>query len=208
MKRSIALLLLGAPAAAFGFAPSPLQPGSQSSSSSALSMARRGKGLSGVGGDKRSKPQSIAGSEPSQGATAKSNWAQTTIPSISSLPQEKDSVQLVETNVPSLVDKNTNPAGAVSIVNHGDKTYCFSSSCASCKIPLAKAAVLDGNDETGDDARLQCDFCGATYNLRTGEPVTKEGGKLMGFLFSKSKDVPLPVYGLGVQGGKVFINVS
>jgi len=190
----------------FGFAPAPLPQSLPSSSS--LSMAKRGKGLSvSGGGNKLSKPKSIEGSEPARASTAKANWAQTSIPSIGSLPKEKDSVQLVETNVASLMDKGTNPTGAVSIVNHADKTYCFSSSCASCKIPLAKAAVLDGNDETGDDARLQCDFCGATYNLRTGAPVKKEGGKMLGFLFSKSENVPLPVYPLGEQGGKVFINV-
>jgi len=106
-----------------------------------------------------------------------------------------------------LINKQTNPTGAVSIVNYKDKTYCFSSACASCKIPLTKGKVLDATEDTGDDARLQCDFCGATYNLRTGSPVQKEGGKLLGFLFSKGDTVQLPVYGLGEQGGKVFINV-
>ena len=127
--------------------------------------------------------------------------------SIQSLPQEKNEVKVIDTNVPSLINKQTNPTGAVSIVNYNDKTYCFSSSCASCKIPLTKAKVLGANEETDDDARIQCDFCGATYNLRTGEPVQKEGGKLLGFLFSKTESVELPVYGLGEQGGKVFINV-
>merc|ERR1712127_1078669 len=150
------------------------------------------------------KPKSIEGAQPTEG---KANWAKTTIPSIKSLPKEKNAVNLVDTNVPALINKQTNPTGAVSIVNYESKTYCVSSSCASCKIPLTKAKVLDANEETGDDARLQCDFCGATYNLRTGEPVQKEGGKLLGFLFNKSDDVPLPVYGLGEQGGKVFINV-
>lgn len=206
MKRSIALFLLGAPVA-FGFAPSPHT--QCPSSPSSLSMAKRGRGLSAPGGSKLSKPKSISGSEPgqTQASAPKANWAQTSISSIDSLPKEKDTVRLVDTEVASLINKQTNPNGAVSIVNHEDKTYCFSSSCASCKIPLAKAAVLDGNDETGDDARLQCDFCGATYNLRTGEPVKKEGGKIFGFLFSKSEDTPLPVYGLGERGGKVFINV-
>lgn len=205
MKRSIAIVLIGA-TAAFGFAPAPLsQP---SPSSSALYMAKRGKGLSGVGGsNKMSKPKSIEGSETAQ-AAAPSKWAQTTIPSIESLPKEKNEVQLINTDVPSLMDKGTNPKGAVSIVNYDTKTYCFSSACASCKIPLTKAKVLEANDETGNsDARLQCDFCGATYNLRTGSPVQKEGGKILGFLFSKSENVPLPVYGLGEQGGKVFIDV-
>mmetsp|Transcript_19481 Transcript_19481/g.42351 ORF Transcript_19481/g.42351 Transcript_19481/m.42351 type:complete len:210 (-) Transcript_19481:186-815(-) len=208
MKRSMAILLLGASAAS-GFAPTPLQ---QTPPSSSLSMAKRGKGLSVSGGNnKLNKPQSISsgGSETSSApkAAAANNWQQTSIPSIKSLPKEKNSVQLVDTNVFALKNKQTNPTGAVSIVNHEDKTYCFSSSCASCKIPLAKAKVLDGNEETGDDARVECDFCGATYNMRTGAPVAKEGGKLFGFLFSKSESVPLPVYGLGEQKGKVFINI-
>ena len=59
-----------------------------------------------------------------------------------------------------------------------------------------------------NDARLQCDFCGATYNLRTGSPVEKEGGKLFGFLFSKNELEKLPVYGLGEKSGQVFINIS
>lgn len=207
MKRSIAttLLVLGTPAA-LGFAPSLLP---RTPSPSSLSMARRGKGLSvSGGGNKLSKPKSIEGSEPSQAKSApRANWVQTSIPSIKSLPKERGVVKFVDTNVPSLVNKQTNPTGAVSVVNQAGKTYCFSSSCPSCKIPLGKSKVLDPNDETGDDARLECDFCGSTYNLRTGMPTAKEGGKMMAFLFSKSEDVPLPVYGLGEQGGKVFINV-
>lgn len=205
MKRFIAILPLGA-YAVFGFIP-PLQ---TCLSSSYLSMAKgRGKGLdigAGGGGNRLSKPKSL-GSEPVE-RTKKANWIQTTIPSIKSLPQGKNEVNLIETGVPSLIDKGTNPKGAVSIVNHADTTYCVSSSCASCKIPLAKAKILDPNDETdGRDARIQCDFCGATYNLRTGMPVKEEGGKMLGFLFNGSKGASLPVYGLGEQGGKVFINV-
>lgn len=207
MKRSAFVLLLGAPAVAFGFVPPATLPQPLSSSSTTLS-ARRGKGLDvGGGSNKLNKPKSVGGSVEREASGPKGNWAQTSIPSIKSLPKEKNEVKLVDTQVPSLINKQTNPTGAVSIVNYDDKTYCFSSSCASCKIPLTKAKVLDPTDETGSDARLQCDFCGATYNLRTGSPVQKEGGKLLGFLFSKSEDVPLPVYGLGEQGGKVFINV-
>ena len=65
---------------------------------------------------------------------------------------------------------------------------------------------MDENNETGDNTRSQCDFCGATYNLKSRAPVTKEGGKLVRVLFSKSDNVPLPVYGLGEQDGKVFWN--
>ena len=211
MKRSIAILLLGAPAV-YGFVPAshPLR------QRQALCAVKRGKGLDvGEGGgasNRLSKPKSIRGSEPGGGSAKKSgdkgNWIQTTIPSIKSLPQEKDVVRVIETGVSALIDRGTNPNGAVSIVNRGGRTYCFSSSCASCKIPLTKAKVLGPNDETGgDDARIQCDFCGATYNLRTGAPVREESGKVLGFLFGGSKGASLPVYGLGEQGGKVFINL-
>ena len=214
MKRStisavVVVIFLGASSAVYGFIPH-LSSSSSSSNLHQLCMAKgRGKGLDigEGGGNKLSKPKSL-GSEPSIGKKAVNNWQQTTIPSITSLPREKNVVKLIETGVPQLMDKGTNPQGAVSIVNHADKTYCFSSSCASCKIPLAKAKILDPNDDTANiDARIQCDFCGATYNLRTGAPVKEEGGKVLGFLFNGSKTSNLPVYGLGEQGGKVFINV-
>lgn len=204
MKLSSFVLLLCA-AAVSGFAPALQQ---QSSSALYMAKGRRG-GLTGDGNNKLSKPKSIGGSDSASDSESKpkSNWVQTSIASIKSLPSEKNVVKLVDTNVPSLINKQTNPTGAVSIVNYNDKTYCFSSGCASCQIPLTKAKVLEPNEETNNEARLQCDFCGATYNLRTGSPVTKEGGKLLGFLFSKSESKELPVYGLGEQGGKVFINV-
>ncbi|KAL3803902.1 hypothetical protein ACHAW5_010672 [Stephanodiscus triporus] len=221
MKRSIAILLLGSSAAVLGFIPAshrtPHRRQQASPSSSSLSMAKRGKGLDvggAAGGDNRlGRPKSIRGSETRGGGgegglKGKGNWIQTTIPSIQSLPREEGVVKVVETGVPALIDRGTNPNGAVSIVNYEDRTYCLSSSCASCKIPLTKAKVLGPNDETGGaDARVQCDFCGATYNLRTGSPVREEGGKVLGFLFSGSKATPLPVYGLGERGGKVFINL-
>lgn len=139
----------------------------------------------------------------------KSNWIATSIPSLSDLPKETNIVQVIDTNVASITDKNINPTGAVSIVNYqGDSattTYCFSVSCASCKIPLTKGKVLPPK-ESGD-ARLQCDLCGATYNLRSGEQVEKEGGKMLGFLFNQNKEEKLPVYALGEKGGKVFISM-
>ena len=205
-----------------------------SSFSLALPMAaRRGKGgldvgeEGGGGGIKNNNnsglnnPKSIGGGSKNSKAggdnTASSNsnnknWVQTSIPSIASLPQDKNVVKLIDTNVPRLIDKATNPTGAVSIVNIGEKTYCSSSSCASCKIPLTKAEILDPNDETGGvDPRLRCDFCGAAYNLRTGMPLkVKDGGgwKPLGFLFwNVAGNNPLPVYALGERGGKVYINI-
>lgn len=139
----------------------------------------------------------------------KSNWIATSIPSLDALPKETNIVKVVDTMVPSLTDKNTNPTGAVSIVNYkrdsDTTTYCFSVSCASCKIPLTKGKVLPPKES--NDARLECDFCGATYNLRNGVQVEKEGGKLLGFLFNQNKEEKLPVYALGEKGGKVFISM-
>ncbi|KAL7500081.1 hypothetical protein ACHAWT_009043 [Skeletonema menzelii] len=202
MKLSSIVLLLCA-AAVSGFAPALQQ---QSSTVLYMAKGRRGGLTSNGNNSKLNKPKSIGGPDTDADSKPKSNWVQTSIPSIKSLPSEKNVVKLVDTQVPSLINKQTNPTGAVSIVNYGDKTYCFSSGCASCQIPLTKGKVLEPNDETNGEARLQCDFCGATYNLRTGAPVQKEGGKLFGFLFSKSDAKNLPVYGLGEQGGKVFIN--
>jgi nitrite reductase/ring-hydroxylating ferredoxin subunit len=141
----------------------------------------------------------------------KANWIATSIPSLGALPKDTNTVKVVDTMVPALTDKNTNPTGAVSIVNYkGDSdtiTYCFSVSCASCKIPLTKAKVLPPKES--NDARLACDFCGATYNLRSGVQVEKEGGKLLGFLFNNqsNNEAKLPVYALGEKGGKVFISM-
>ena len=48
---------------------------------------------------------------------------------------------------------------------------------------MTKATILgpsnDVDAEGGGgsvDDRIQCDFCGATYNLRTGQSVKEEGG--------------------------------
>jgi len=174
-----------------------------------LSMAKRGKGLSieGGGSNKLNKPKSISSSK-SEGPDSKQPfWVPTSIKSIAALPKESNVVKLVDTGVPALVNKQTNPGGAVSIVNRDGQTYCFAASCPSCQIPMAKATVLDPTAETGADPRLACDFCGSTYNMRTGAPVKKEKGKMLGFLFSKSEDKTLPVYGLGEQKGKVFVNI-
>eukprot|EP00956_Cyclotella_meneghiniana_P013489 scaffold19546_cov65-Cyclotella_meneghiniana.AAC.6 len=131
---------------------------------------------------------------PSSAPSKKSNWIATSIPSLGDLPKETNVVKVIDTNVASITDKNINPTGAVSIVNYQDEsattTYCFSVSCASCKIPLTKGKVLPPK-ESGD-ARLQCDLCGATYNLRSGE---------------QNKEEKLPVYALGEKGGKVFISM-
>jgi nitrite reductase/ring-hydroxylating ferredoxin subunit len=132
------------------------------------------------------------------------------------LPTEQGKIMLVDTMAPALMDRGTNPTGAVAVVKFGPNNtlYCVSSSCASCKIPLTKAKILGPTDETGNqDPRLACDFCSATYNLRTGERVTnvQASGILGGIakaLLSAKESAPLPVYELGEAKGKVVINLG
>lgn len=185
------------------FAPST---GLSSARQSAL-LARRGKGLSIEGSNnKLNKPKSIS-SESSGGTTTRANWLETSIGSISELPKEKNKVNLVETDVPALVDGNTNPRGAVSVVNYEDTTYCFSAACSKCQVPMTKSSVLEPSDETGSDPRIQCDLCSTTYNMKTGEVVEKAGGKMLGFLFGAMEEKPLPTYALGEQSGKVYVSI-
>merc|ERR1712071_24270 len=108
----------------------------------------------------------------------KANWVPVAgIKSISELPQEENKVQLVETKADALMNAQVNPNGAVSVVKYNDNTYCFSSSCPSCKIPLTKAKVFPPNEETGNiHPRLACDFCSATFNIKTGEKISDAGG--------------------------------
>mmetsp|Transcript_14483 Transcript_14483/g.17612 ORF Transcript_14483/g.17612 Transcript_14483/m.17612 type:complete len:219 (-) Transcript_14483:277-933(-) len=144
----------------------------------------------------------------------KTNWVPVQgITSMSDLPKGENEVKLVDTMAEQLMNGATNPTGAVSVVNFEGKTYCFASSCSSCKIPLAKAKVLPPNDETGNTApRLSCDFCKATYNIRTGERVEnaeKSGliGGVVSGLFGAQDKVALPTYDLGEKSGSVLINL-
>ena len=111
-----------------------------------------------------------------------------------------------------LIDGAVNPTGAVSVVNFKGNTYCFASSCPSCKVPLAKAKILDPTAETGSDPRVCCDFCSATFNVRTGDRVEDAGGAgflggIVKGLMSAQEKVPLATYNLGEKGGKVLINL-
>lgn len=143
--------------------------------------------------------------------TSNKNWM--AIPNLKTLPQEQGVVKLVETFAETLKDPRTNPNGAVSVVNYKGQTYCVSSSCSSCKIPLTKAKILEGNEETGGkDPRIACDFCGSTFNLRTGEPVadaeTNRGlmGGIMKGVFSRNEKANLATYDLGERNGAVVIS--
>jgi len=147
-------------------------------------------------------------------SSKKTNWVPVTgVSSMADLPQDENVVKLVDTMADQLTDRGTNPTGAVSVVNYEGKTYCFASSCKCCQIPLAKATVLPPNEESGGtNPRVSCDFCKATYNIRTGERLVNAekpgllGGIVVG-LFSKSDKIPLPIYDLGEKNGQVLINL-
>jgi len=168
------------------------------------------KTVGGTGG----KAKFLGGTE--EEAPTKTNWVPVSgLGSMNDLPKEQNKVNLVDTGAPALVDPRTNPTGAVGIVNYGgDRTYCISASCSSCKIPLTKARILSPNDETKNlHPRIECDFCGATYNMRTGEILADGksdrgilGSVVKGIFASKVKE-PLPTYDLGELGGKVVINL-
>lgn len=186
---------------------------------SAMTMRKGRKSLNktiknGLGGNSAAGVRPMGG-ESTTPATKSNNWvAVSGLTSLSDLPQEDNKVQLVETMAKQLMDAGTNPNGAVSVVNFDGKTYCFSSSCTACKIPLTKATVLSPTEETNNiDPRLACDFCSATYNIRTGETISDAGGTggLIGGavrgLFGASKTKLLPTYDLGEKNGNVLINL-
>ena len=132
--------------------------------------------------------------------------------SMADLPREDGKIIAVDTNARSLTNSATNPTGAVAIVKSKGQVYCTNIACSSCSIPLTKAKVLPPNEETNTSPRLSCDFCSATYNLRTGERVASvESGNFFGGmvkgLFSKKESASLPVYALGEKNGKVVINL-
>ena len=155
-----------------------------------------------------SKPSS------SNDETKNKNWTPVKgIQSLKDLPRDEDVVKVVETMADVLIDGATNPTGAVSILNKNGKTYCFSVSCASCKFPLLKAKVLSPNTETSNlHPRLVCDFCKATYNVKTGERIQDDEargliGTVVKGLFSATEKTPLRTFELGEKNGQVFINL-
>eukprot|EP00545_Synedropsis_sp_CCMP1620_P008205 CAMPEP_0119005714 /NCGR_PEP_ID=MMETSP1176-20130426/1887_1 /TAXON_ID=265551 /ORGANISM="Synedropsis recta cf, Strain CCMP1620" /LENGTH=205 /DNA_ID=CAMNT_0006957555 /DNA_START=152 /DNA_END=769 /DNA_ORIENTATION=+ len=144
-------------------------------------------------------------------AGLKTTW----IPVPGGMPElEEGKVVLVDTMASALKNGATNPTGAVAVVKYGPTVFCTSVGCAACQIPLNKADLLAPNEETDNkDPRIACNFCRATYNLRTGARVAPaDSGGLMGGLvkglFSKQDEKSLPVYALGEKNGKVLINLG
>lgn len=143
------------------------------------------------------------------------NWCP--VPSGQKLPTETNKVGLLDTNLPTMKNAQTNPTGAVAVIKaDNDQTYCFSSSCPSCKIPLLKATLAEPTDSTEPHPRLVCDFCKATYSLKDGERLTgdeaaQNGGLFSGIvksIFSAKESGPLKLYKLGQKGKDLVIAVD
>jgi len=179
-------------------------------------MMKRGRGsfqkeLGNSGGNSKG-----SAGQGSLGQSAGSGKEWITVPKIRTkdLPKEEGKIGLIETMALPLVDRNTNPQGAVSVLKHDDDMFCFSVSCPSCKIPLTKAKVLPASDDSKGAPRLSCDFCKSTYSLTTGEQLesAEQTGLLGGIaksLFSANKEAgPLPVYALGERDGRVMISLK
>jgi nitrite reductase/ring-hydroxylating ferredoxin subunit len=141
------------------------------------------------------------------------NWIPIQV-SAKSLPVDENRVGLIDTNLITIKNAQTNPTGAVSVIRYNGQTYCFAVNCPSCKIPLTKATCLPGTEESSKQPRLVCDFCKATYNVKTGTRLVSavpNAGFLGGIaksLFSAKESGPLPVYKLGEKGGKLLIAMN
>jgi len=105
------------------------------------------------------------------------------------LPSEDGEIKLIDTNLDSIKDGTVNPTGAICCGTFDSKLYAFAVNCDCCKVPMNKAKILGPtNDGLVEVPRLSCDFCGSTYNLRTGEAVADAsknegaGGNMFGGL--------------------------
>jgi nitrite reductase/ring-hydroxylating ferredoxin subunit len=136
-----------------------------------------------------------------------SNWK--LIPDIKTadLPDKDGEITLIDTNLDGIKDGAVNPTGAICCASFSGKLYAFKVNCSCCQVPMNKAKILPP-PETGllEAPRLSCDFCGSTFNLRTGEPVddaTKSegaggnmlGGMVKGLMKSRGRK-PVTVYAL------------
>ncbi|GAX14039.1 hypothetical protein FisN_5Lh038 [Fistulifera solaris] len=135
-----------------------------------------------------------------------SRWC--TVPKGQTLPTEDNKVTLLNTNLPTLIDKGINPTGAVSVLKYNNDMYCFSVNCPCCKIPLTKATARDKDV-------LECNFCKSTYSLTTGQRLETSknnkglfGGIVQSVLSSSPDNQgPLQLYQLGEDAnGKLLID--
>jgi nitrite reductase/ring-hydroxylating ferredoxin subunit len=171
-----------------------------------LSMVKRGRGS--IGKEIAGGGDDITTNEASSSGV---NW--TPIPvSAQALPTEENRVSLLETNLVTLKNGQTNPTGAVSVLRYQKQIYCFSVNCPSCQVPLTKAQCLPANEESNGKPRLVCDLCKSTYNVQTGEKLTSQKenvglfGTVVRSIFSASASGPLTTYRLGERNGKLLIS--
>ena len=141
------------------------------------------------------------------------NWLKVPGKTVKDLPTEDGKVGLLDTQAFLLVDKATNPTGAVSVMKYGPETFCFSSSCPQCKIPLTKAKGLPPNEESKGAPRLSCDFCKATFELKNGQQVTAQEntgffGGIAKAVLSSQDSAPLPMYQLAEKNGKILFSMD
>lgn len=166
----------------------------------------------GGGGRKRPLDRDVVGGSSKSGGGL--NWCP--IPAGQSLPQQAGKVQLLDTDLPTMKNAATNPTGAVAVVQWAGQSksaapeyYCFASRCPSCQIPLTQAKVRDGDD----GPQLSCNFCKASYDLKSGSRLeTESGGGMFGGLvksvFASKNTGPMPIYKLGEKNGKLMIVVD
>lgn len=155
--------------------------------------------------------ESGMGVSPSSGGGGNINWC--TMPAGNRLPKEEGIVTLMDTQLPTMKKGATNPTGAVAVVKYNDQTYCFGSSCPSCKIPLVKAKVYPPAADDDKAPRLTCDFCKSTYSLSTGGKVEEAEsagffGGIVKSVMSAQASGSLPIYKLGEKNGKLLIAVD
>jgi nitrite reductase/ring-hydroxylating ferredoxin subunit len=147
------------------------------------------------------------------GMSAGRNWLNVPAKTVKDLPNEEGKVILLDTQAFLLVDKATNPTGAVCVMKYGPETFCFSSSCPQCKIPLTKAKVSPPNEESKKAPRLACDFCKSTFELKTGKKVASEEntgflGGIAKAVLSAQESAPLPIYQLAEKNGKILFSMD
>jgi nitrite reductase/ring-hydroxylating ferredoxin subunit len=206
---SMMMLLIGS---SVSYAPKPYL---ATTARSSMLMAKRGRGsFQNESGRSIPNPVSKAGGLGNAANESGINWCP--VPPGQKLPTEEGAVMLMDTMLTTLKNGATNPTGAVGVVKYAGQTYCFSSACPSCKIPLVKAKVFPGVVDAAAEnkaPRLACDFCKSTYNLKSGNKMAAvETG---GFFGSIVKSVMqsqasggLPIYKLGEKNGKLLICVD
>jgi hypothetical protein len=130
-----------------------------------LMMVRRGRGSMGKeignvssndddavvrssGGGGGMMNANIADGNGSSSSSSKSsiNWTPLQV-SVNVLPKEENKVSLIDTNLITLKNAQTNPTGAVSVIRFQQRTHCFAVNCPSCQIPLLKATCIQKRPE-------------------------------------------------------------